>query len=151
MTGFEQFIRAIFGLYPHTSRREYVNLVCDNAALASAVEQKERARVRAVTEIRRLQRELDDTRRTIETQETAVARLEAVYRVCYVEGQGCGYMDPAGWAHVPDWARRRVQVLALCPTEAAAQLIVKALPQGWQDDMTFYNPRTNEARWVVIE
>jgi len=33
MSEFERFIRAILGLYPRpVSRREYVNLVCDNAA-----------------------------------------------------------------------------------------------------------------------
>jgi len=141
MIGFEQFIRAIFGLYPYVSRREYVNLVCDNAALTSAVEQKERARMVAVEEIQRLRRALND----------AQERLEAVYRVCYVEGQGFGYMDPAGWANVPSWARTRVQVLALCQSEAAAQLIVKDLPSVWQDSGTYHNLLTGETRWVKID
>jgi len=152
MSEFERFIRAILGLYPRpVSRREFVNLTCDNAALTSALEQKERARVRILSESQRLQRELDDARRAIETQETAVARLEAVYRVCYVDGQGFGYMDPAGWANTPQAARGRVQVFALCPSEEAAQMIVKGLPRGWQDSMTYYNPRTNEARWAISE
>jgi len=152
MSEFERFIRAILGLYPRpVSRREFVNLTCDNAALTSALEQKERARVRILSESQRLQRELDDARRAIETQETAVARLEAVYRVCYVDGQGFGYMDPAGWANTPQAARGRVQVFALCPSEEAAQLIVRGLPRDWRDSETLYNLQTGETQWTVVE
>ena len=149
MTALEHFFRAIFGLYPRpVSRRAFVNLTCDNAALASALEQKERARVGAMSEIQRLQHELDDARRTVTVQPADLAEPE-LYRVCYIEGQGFGYMDPAGWARVPHWARARVQVLAVCPSEAIAQGIVKCLPQDWQDSGTYYNPWTAETRWEV--
>jgi len=152
MTVLEYFIKAFFGLYPRpVSRRAFVNLTCDNAALTSALEQKERARAGAMSEIQRLRRALNDAQHAIETQETAVVQFESVYRVCYVDGQGFGYMDPAGWANTPQAARGRVQVFALCPSEEAAQMIVKGLPRGWQDSMTYYNPRTNEARWAISE
>ena len=146
MTALEYLVRAIFGLYPRpVSRCEFVNLTCDNAALASALEQKERARVRAVEKIQRLQRELNDARRAITTD---LAEPE-LYRVCYIEGQGFGYMDPAGWAHVPDWARARVQVLAVCPSEAIAQGIAKTLRVEWQGGDTYYNLLTGENLWTL--
>ena len=146
----ERFIRAILGQYPGVSRREYVNLLCDNAALASALEQKERARVRILSESQRLQRALNDAQHAIETQETVITRFETVYRVCYVEGQGFGYMDPLSWANTPQAARGRVEVLALCQSEMAAQIIVKGLPRDWQDSTTYYNTQTGEARWCVV-
>ena len=152
MSEFERFIRAILGLYPRpVSRREYVNLLCDNAVLTSAVEQKERARVAAVAESRGLRRALDDAQHAIETQETAVVQFESVYRVCYVDGQGFGYMDPASWANTPQAARGRVQVFALCPSEEAAQLIVRGLPRDWRDSETLYNLQTGETQWTVVE
>jgi hypothetical protein len=144
----DRLVKMILGQYLSVSRREYVNLLCDNAALTSAVEQKERARVAAVAETRRLQRALDNTRHTIEAQ---AAHTERVYRVCYVNGQGYGYIDPSGWERVPCWARARVQVLALCQSEAIAQAVVKCLPRGWRDSGTYYNPQTNEMQWTVVE
>lgn len=76
-TMIEQFIKAILGQYPRpVSRREYISLICDNAALASALEQKECARVLAVAEIRQLQQALDDAQCTIEVQRTEIERLQ---------------------------------------------------------------------------
>jgi len=142
-------IKAILGPCPTPLSRREVDLACDNAVLTSAVEQKESARVIAVEECRRLQRALDDAQRVIESQKAGLARFEMTYRVCYVDGQGYGYIGPASWAAIPQGARARVQVLALCQTEAAAQLIAKSLPSAWQDDVTYYNPRTNEAQWAL--
>jgi len=150
---FDRLIKAILGLYPRpVSRREYVNLLCDNAALASALEQKERARVMALERNQELQRALDDTRRTIEAQRLQITYAENVYRVCYIDGQGYGVITPMNWLDIPQETRGRVQVLALCQSRAAALLIVQGLPSAaWRDDMTYYNERTNEAQWVVIE
>jgi len=130
------------------SRRE-INLLCDNAALTSALEQKERARVAAVEVGQRLQRALDDAHRENEGQVATLAQSKAVYRVCYVDGQGYGYMDPPGWARVPEWARARVQVLTLCQSERIAQWIVRTLPRDWRDSETQYNLWTGETRWAI--
>ena len=152
MSKLERFIRAITGEYPRpVSRREYVKLLCDNAALTSAIEQKERARAAAVEESRRLQRALDDAHRVIEAQRASLARFEMTYRVCYINGQGYSYIDSFGWEAIPLAARARVRVLALCQSEAAARLIAKSLPSAWRDDVTYYNPQTNETQWVVSE
>jgi len=152
VTALEYFIKAIFGLYPRpVSRREYFNLVCDNAALTSALEQKERARVVVLEQNRELQRVLDNTHRTIEAQRLQITYAENVYRVCHIDGQEYGVIAPMDWLDIPQETRARVQVLALCQSRAAARLIAQCLPSAWRDSATYYNPRTNETQWVVIE
>jgi len=99
--------------------------------------------VGAMSEIQRLRRALS------EKQTATLAQPETVYRVCYVEGQGFGYLDPAGWARVPDWARGRAHVLAVCPSEATAQAIAMTLRDGWQGGGTYYNLETGEICWTI--
>lgn len=76
MIEFEHLVDVILGQCSTVSRREHVKLVCDNAALTSALEQKERARALAMAENRGLRRALDDARRVIDRQAAEIAQLE---------------------------------------------------------------------------
>jgi len=65
------------------------------------------------------------------------------YRVIYVQGQGYGTMSPSTWFSLPEYARQRVTVLALCDTQAGAVEMFRRLPQDWQQ-VVFTNERRIE-------
>jgi hypothetical protein len=53
--------------------------------------------------------------------------------VVRIEGQGYGHMPRSQIEALPEAARRRVEVLAVCPTKEKAKWIFRHIPQEWRD------------------
>jgi len=150
-------LAALYG-WQHRSLPARASLAARNRRLGYQLEGYKVALDKAHTQMLRHKTQALQLARRLEEQEQAFsiavdmerardAVLQDVCRVAYIGGQGFGYFSPQAWAGVPEGARQRVQILAVCPTEQAAQLIVKGLPQEWRNSTTWYKPGTGEARW----